>query len=199
MTSQRAIFPEPHIEGHTSSKADQGQEENDGVLMKVPKWKASNTSDCETVRAFEPVESCGVQVVKNTSHPRMRKLKPFLQEQTATTGNGNKRPDPANPLCWRCLLLLEKRFWMLGSGGDRCFLVGKTLFSAALIVYTASLNACQVSTLARLPATTRHLQDKPRFKPQAFARTVFFSNILIMSGTAVRSASASVWDFMFHT
>lgn len=66
MTSQRAIFPEPHI-GHT--KADQGQEENDGVLMKVPLWKASNTSDCETVRAFEPVESCGVQVVKNTSHP----------------------------------------------------------------------------------------------------------------------------------
>lgn len=130
MTSQRAIFPEPHIEGHTSSKADQGQEENDGVLMKVPKGKASNTSDCETVRAFEPVESCGVQVVKNTSHPRMRKLKPFLQEQTATTGNGNKRPDPANPLCWRCLLLLEKRFWMLGSGGDRCFLVGKnSLFS----------------------------------------------------------------------
>lgn len=112
--------------------------------MKVPKWKASNTSDCETVRAFEPVESCGVQVVKNTSHPRMRKLKPFLREQTATTGNGNKRPDPANPLCWRCLLLLEKRFWMSGSGGDRCFLVGKTLFSAALWLYTL-----RASTLAR--------------------------------------------------
>lgn len=190
MTSQRAIFPEPHI-GHT--KADQGQEENDGVLMKVPLWKASNTSDCETVWAFEPVESCGVQVVKNTSHPRMRKLKPFLQEQTATTGNGNKRPDPANPLCWHCLLLLEKSFWLLGSGGDHCFLVGKTHFSAALIVYTASLSACQVSTLARLPATTRHLQDKPRFKPQAFARAVFFSYILIMTGRA------SVWDFMFHT
>lgn len=80
---------------------------------------------------------------------------------------------------------------MVGSGGDHSFLVGKTHFSAALIVYTASLSACQVSTLARLPTTTRHLQDKPRFKPQAWP--VFFSYILIMTG------SASVWDFMFHT
>lgn len=70
----------------------------------------------------EPVENCGVQVVKNTSYPQ--KLKPFLREQTATTGNGNKRPSAANPPCWHCLLLLERPLWMLGSSGDHCCLVG---------------------------------------------------------------------------
>lgn len=112
--------------------------------MKVPKWKASNTSDCETVGAFEPVESCGAQVVKNTSHPRMRTLKPFLREQTATTGNGNKRPDPANPLCLDTVCC----FWRSGSGcrvaaETAVFLWGKLSFQP-LWLYTL-----RASTLAR--------------------------------------------------
>lgn len=107
----------------------------------------------------------------------------FLLEQTAATGNGNKRPNRTIPSADN-VCCFWRSSWMLGSGSNHCFLLRwKRHFLTTLIVRTASLKSYQwlnSGLNSGLPVkTTWRFQDKPQLRPQLFARTGFVSDIVM--------------------